>query len=815
MNLKRILAAVTAAVVVAGSSVVSETTSLLPSLSLTASAEIFEENGFYYTVTDGNATITGYSSAESNVTIPKTLGGYTVTSIGDDAFFWTDITSVVIPDSVKTIGEDAFGLCESLESISIPNSVTSIGEGAFESCISLTSIKIPESVTAINKGTFHYCSSLKSIYIPGNVLYIYGDNPFLGCKSLTDITVSEDCVYYSSDDGILFSDDKERLISYPAGKTDTSYTVPGEVYFIEDSAFNGCDSLESVIISDGVGFISEYAFRDCTSLSRVVIPESVDYIGSVAFYSCTALKNITIPKSVKDINSYTFGECSSLTCLTISNSETTIGEEAFAGCDNLNHIHIPHGTTADDFMYKGSLPGNTNYYYVLNTDGSCPAGSSCPYPPVTNPVPQNVKATAGVGKVTLTWDAVSGATKYRVQRLNGSTWATVATPTTAAYTDTNVVAGTTYSYRVLSYVDGTWSAVSAVAKATPVSAVPQNVKAVAGDKNVAVTWGAVSGATKYRVQRLNGSTWATIATPTTATYTDAGLTNGTTYSYRVLSYVDGAWSGVSAVVKATPASTVPQNVKATAGDKQVTVTWSAVNGATKYRVQRLNGSTWATVATPTAATYTDTGLTNGTTYSYRVLAQVNGAWSGVSAVAKAAPKVNIIPQNVSAAAGAKSVTVTWSAVEGASQYRVQRLNGSTWTTINYPKTNSFTDTGLTAGTEYSYRVLAQVDGAWSGVSAVAKAVPTSDVPQNIGAMIADDRVLLYWDEVAGATQYRIQRLNGTTWTTVGYSTTLQYTDTNLSDGVTYSYRILAKINGAWGGVSEVFTVTTIFEVPVD
>ncbi len=154
-----------------------------------------------------------------------------------------------------------------------------------------------------------------------------------------------------------------------------------------------------------------------------------------------------------------------------------------------------------------------------------------------------------------------------------------------------------------------------------------------------MTWSAVENATQYRVQRLVGSTWTTVATPTATSCTNGGLTNGETYSYRVLALVDGKWNGASAVVKATPkASTIPQNVKATAGNKQVKVTWSAVENASQYRVQRLFGTTWKTVASPTATSCTNGGLTNGETYSYRVLALVDGKWNGASAVVKATPK---------------------------------------------------------------------------------------------------------------------------------------------------------------------------------
>ncbi|MGN1119352.1 MAG: hypothetical protein ACI4Q4_03270, partial [Oscillospiraceae bacterium] len=180
--------------------------------------------------------------------------------------------------------------------------------------------------------------------------------------------------------------------------------------------------------------------------------------------------------------------------------------------------------------------------------------------------------------------------------------------------------------------------------------------------------------------------------------------------------------GVSAVVKATPkaASIVPTNIALAEFDSKIALSWDEVDGASQYRIQRLNGTSWVTIAYPKTNCFTDTDLTNGTTYSYRILAQVDGTWSAPSMVVKATPKAaTIVPQNVKAVKSGSSVVVTWDEVDGAAQYRVQRLNGSTWASISYPKTNSYTDADVTDGTSYSYRVLAQVDGVWSGVSAVA------------------------------------------------------------------------------------------------
>ena len=453
-------------------------------------------------------------------------------------------------------------------------------------------------------------------------------------------------------------------------------------------------------------------------------------------------------------------------------------------------------------------------------------------PFATLSAPTNVKATAGDKQIKLTWTAVSGATKYRIQRLNDSKWGTIATVSTNSYTNTGLTNGTKYSYRVLASADGsTWSGASAVVSATPAAAVkvstPTNVKATAGDKQIKLTWTAVSGATKYRIQRLNNSTWGTIATVSTNSYTNTGLTNGTKYSYRVLASADGStWSSASAVVSATPAAAVkvstPTNVKATAGDKQIKLTWTAVSGATKYRIQRLNDSKWGTIATVTTNSYTNTGLTNGTKYSYRVLASADGStWSSASAVVSATPAAAVkvsTPTNVKATAGDKQVKLTWTAVSGATKYRIQRLNDSKWGTIATVTTNSYTNTGLTNGTKYSYRVLASADGStWSSASAVVSATPAAAVkvstPTNVKATAGDKQIKLTWTAVSGATKYRIQRLNNSTWGTIATVSTNSYTNTGLTNGTKYSYRVLASADGlTWSSASAVVSATPTDEI---
>ena len=305
---------------------------------------------------DGKLTISGtgamtdyyYSVApwySSRSSIKSVTIGNGVTSIGGRAFYGcSSLKSVTIPNSVTSIGDYAFSSCGSLTGITIPNSVTSIGNYAFVGCGSLKSVTIPHGVTSIGGRAFYGCSSLTSVTIPDSVTSI--DNSFFGCVSLKSFTVSESNSAYSSKDGVLFNKNKTKLVAYPAGKTNTSYTIPDSVTSIGYSAFYGCSSLTSVTIPDSVTSIGSEVFYGCSSLTSVTIPDSVTSIGYDAFSGCSSLTSVTIPDSVTSIEGGAFSGCSSLTSVTIPDSVTSIGGAAFYGCSSLTSVTIGNGVTS-------------------------------------------------------------------------------------------------------------------------------------------------------------------------------------------------------------------------------------------------------------------------------------------------------------------------------------------------------------------------------------------------------------------------------------------------------------------------------------
>ena len=412
-------------------------------------------NGINYRLNSSNLTATVWSSSqyryEGDIEIPSHLSHrgkhYTVTSIfGYQGNFGNQnrgafcgcksLKSVVIPNTIKTIGDCAFWNCQSLVSISFPNGLEEIGNAAFEYCHNLTDISFPKGIrnigwgafgdtkwlekqpdgliyigdilygykcyneapmdisveikhgtTRIVGGAFQGMNGLKSILIPNTVKYI-GNRVFESCSSLTSIDIPNSVIEIGD---MAFADCSSLI----------SINIPNSVNKIGAGAFYGCSSLKSAILSENITSLlttvgnsedgSQSFFENCSSLTTISIPAKIEEIGAGIFHGCKSLESIIvhpdnkvydsrvncnaiiekrtntlvagckstiIPNNVKAIGCFAFEYCSSLQSITIPDSVNIIKTGAFYGCWSLTSIFLSNGITTieeDAFPYDDSL----------------------------------------------------------------------------------------------------------------------------------------------------------------------------------------------------------------------------------------------------------------------------------------------------------------------------------------------------------------------------------------------------------------------------------------------------------------------------
>lgn len=284
----------------------------------------------------------------------------------------------------------------------------------------------------------------------------------------------------------------------------------------------------------------------------------------------------------------------------------------YAFCDS----HIPNGNWDSTGTVEFAYPAlsETEYVYVE------PSG------------PSTLTATASSKQVTLKWDAVANASGYIVKSADGKIQYTDKAITGTTYTVSNLTNGTQYQFRVYACVYGKWY--SSPRKTITPSGKPLNLVATSDNKQIKLTWDKVNGATGYIVKSADGKVQYTKKSIKTNSYTVTGLTNGTSYRFKVYAYTDGKWF-VSDPKTKTPTA-APQNVTATAGSKQIKLTWDKVNGAKGYIVKSADGKVQYTAKSITANSYTVTGLTGGTQYKFKVYANVDGKWYASATKSKTA-----------------------------------------------------------------------------------------------------------------------------------------------------------------------------------
>ncbi|MBQ3003567.1 MAG: leucine-rich repeat domain-containing protein [Clostridia bacterium] len=342
-----------------------------------------EEGCYVYTVSNGEATITGYTGSEPGVSIPSSIAGYPVTAIGNGAFRGANFSNLTIPNSVTTIGDGAFASCINLQMISIPPSVTSLGDGAFEDCIGASTIDVQSGLATLN-GAFDGCINVQILDLSEtNIIRIDAGSVFL---NLVDVYLPASLTELNA--GWFKENYKLWNISIDNGNS--KYSVKEDCVISADGTLVMATTRVSGI-PEGVSAIGAYAFSNRAGFNEVTIPAEITKIDANAFAGCSRLTDIYCEVASKpngwdddwlgdcgatvhwleDYSDYTYEISNDEVTITGYNGQggdvvipetiegypvTAIGSNAFSGNKLLISVEIPEGVISiGDYAFKNCV----------------------------------------------------------------------------------------------------------------------------------------------------------------------------------------------------------------------------------------------------------------------------------------------------------------------------------------------------------------------------------------------------------------------------------------------------------------------------
>lgn len=604
--------------------------------------------------------------AVGNIVIPATYNNKPVTKINSQAFSHRNITSVVIPDSIKEIGDSAFSYCQQLNDITMPDTPVLIGSHVFN-----------------------------------NTLY----------QNTTENRDEDGCLYVG-----------KHLVSV-LGYTKDTFKTKEDTLSIAGYVFYGAN-LTSVEITGNVKIIGKYAFHNCPQLKSVVLHDGVETLANSAFSQCNALTNITFPGSISVIDEYVFGLCQNLTDITICDGVQKLGRDAFKGSKNIETVNLPDSNIAIDIntfaetkIYQNTNNWTDGAFYIDNhlitltrniygsltiREGTTNINgqalpltkelSSITIPKSVKVIGENAfkdtnivfifyegnetefsqinftnnletlseriifgnsnraqkpatpKVTAAsnhVGGVKITWTPVKNAVAYAVYRrgAGATNWEFLGVTTETSAIDTTAKHRQYWRYSVQAISENGASTFDTNGKYLKYIATPDLTELRNIDSGLTLSWRSVTGASGYRVYRRGAGEkyWTYLGTVKTTSYTDTAVKNksGNYYRYTVRAVVDGWYSSYEDYLYTKRLATPTITSVVCKGNNRTTVTWKPIKGATGYYVDRYSElyRTWERIAYvkgANATTYTDPKGDIQGVYSYRVYATTGKAASAPS-----------------------------------------------------------------------------------------------------------------------------------------------------------------------------------------
>ncbi len=356
----------------------------------------WDEYHFKWIVIEEGVTSVGNLAFFNHVWVTGVELPDTLVSIGKEAFNSCGMAEIRIPDSVSIIKEGAFEACHNLKSITLPDSVSIIRTNAFALCYNLESVKLPDSLDEIEYGMFQNCQKLKTVTLPASVKYIddyvfgycgelkeiylpaslesIGLSSFYSCTKLQNVTVErysyaeQYCIRYNlpyiyADTPVIFGSDGGEQLEWKL--ENGTLTISGTGAMDDFTRQFGANEeitapwsgqkITQVVIEPGITSVGDYAFWGCGQLKAVTLPDTVIRIGKFAFEGCDLLQEITLPDGIAEIGKRAFSKCGSLTAITLPASVGALGEDVFAGGEKRIKVTVEPGSYAERYCAENGL----------------------------------------------------------------------------------------------------------------------------------------------------------------------------------------------------------------------------------------------------------------------------------------------------------------------------------------------------------------------------------------------------------------------------------------------------------------------------
>jgi fibronectin type 3 domain-containing protein len=498
--------------------------------------------------------------------------------------------------------------------------------------------------------------------------------------------------------------------------------------------------------------------------------------------------------------------------------------------------NVVYGTQSGSYTDKVSnvtspytinnLNNGVTYYIRIesqnSSNGYSLSGNELSAKPIGRPlIPDGLVATAKPGQIGVTWNAVPGATSYKIFKgtASGNEVMVASNLTTARYTDTSVANGSTYFYYVKAF-NGYDSFASNVVSARPIAAFNLDSVAVGpGSMQLTITWPTTVGASTYDlIYGIDSSNLDQILTDVTSPVILSDLSGASTYYFKILAKNSvglGTYQNSTNTLFAMPIAptNAPSSLTTVATPGQVLISWPPVTGALKYELFRgTTAGNYTSIKNDiVGSSFVDTTTVNGVSYYY-VIRAFNGLYSELSSevVAKAIQSFSISSLGVT---GPNSLLINWANAAGAESYDLLygTMPGSYSTTIT-GVTPPFNLSGLNPNTIY-YVVVRATNSVGTGTvfqSSQSQALTSTVAPTGLTASSIPGKVTLNWSSVAGASSYRIYRgTSSGSYSLIASSiTATTYADTSVSNGSTYFYAVSAS-NGTESSKSNEVTIKPI------